>query len=56
MQFTSQFVPWRAAIGATVVSVLALGLAGLAHSDNNVHTTDVGTYTNNAAAPNSTSP
>jgi hypothetical protein len=55
MRFKSQFVPWRTALGAAIVSVLALGLAGLAHAENTVHTTDVGSYTN-AAPSDLTSP
>ncbi|QNE18015.1 hypothetical protein F1D05_09110 [Kribbella qitaiheensis] len=31
MQFKSQFVPWRTAVGAAIVSVLALTCAGIAH-------------------------
>jgi hypothetical protein len=31
MRFKSQFVPWRTAVGAAIVSVLALTLAGFAH-------------------------
>jgi hypothetical protein len=32
MRSKAQFVPWRTAVGAAVVSVLALTLAGIAHT------------------------
>ena len=32
MHSKAQFVPWRTAVGAAIVSVLALTLAGIAHS------------------------
>jgi hypothetical protein len=38
MQFRSQFVPWRTAVGAAIVSALALTCAGIAHADNIVDT------------------